>query len=171
MIKSNKNILRSGFSSQWATVNPKLELGEIGYEIDTKTVKVGDGEYKWDNLAYINCYGVVDSPAVTADSYKISSDMIVTESSLSRTLSSADNGKVILCTNASDITISVDTSVGTVGFSVTVIQNGTGKVSFSASGTTINNRQSHTKTAGRYAIVSLICTGTNTFILAGDTGT
>ena len=169
-MRTEKNILRSGFSSQWSSVNPKLELGEIGYDISIKTFKVGDGEYKWNELNYVNCYGIVDSPEVTSDSYKLSSDMLVTESGLTRTLSTSDNGKVIIFTNSSDITLTVDTTVGATGYSVTVIQNGTGKVTFSASGTTINNRQSHTKTAGRYGVVSLICTSTNTFVLAGDTG-
>jgi len=45
MIKSDKILLRSGTAASWSATNPKLELGEIGYEIDTRKIKVGDGEY------------------------------------------------------------------------------------------------------------------------------
>lgn len=53
MIKSDKILLRSGTAASWSATNPKLELGEIGYEIDTRKIKVGDGEYKWNGLSYI----------------------------------------------------------------------------------------------------------------------
>ena len=53
MIKTEKNILRSGTAAHWAAVNPKLELGEIGYELDTRKLKVGDGQYRWNGLSYI----------------------------------------------------------------------------------------------------------------------
>jgi hypothetical protein len=32
------------------------------------------------------------------------------------------------------------------------------------------NRQSHTKTAGQYAVVSIVNIGSETIIVAGDTG-
>lgn len=171
MIKSDKILFRSGASSQWLSVNSKLELGESGYEIDGNALKIGSGSQTWSDLPYLGCKGIVDSEDITSKKYKISSAAIVTESGTSRVLSSNDNGIVLLCTSGSDVTLTVGTSIGNTGFSLTVIQNGLGKVIFSPSSTTVNNRQSHTKTAGQYAIVSLICVSTNTFILAGDTGT
>ena len=130
---------------------------------------------EWQNssgttLSSINSDGTITTDGITSDYYRTSSDMIVEESTTSRELGTSDNGKIIMCTNSSATTLTVGTTVGTAGFSVTVIQAGTGQVTFSQSSTTINNRQSHTKTAGQWAVVSLICRTTNNFVLAGDTG-
>jgi hypothetical protein len=95
---------------------------------------------------------------------------IVNDTITSYTLSSSDAGKLIVLNNTSEITVTVPSGLSN-GFNCTVLQKGAGAVAFSASGTTINNRQSHTKTAGQYAMATLICYDTNTFILAGDTTT
>jgi hypothetical protein len=49
-----------------------------------------------------------------------------------------------------------------------ILQLGAGKVTLTASGATISNRSSFTKTAGIYAIATLISPATNQFISAGD---
>lgn len=41
----------------WAAKNPLLQRGEIGYEIDTHKVKIGDGVTYWNDLAYIDAAG------------------------------------------------------------------------------------------------------------------
>lgn len=84
------------------------------------------------------------------------------------TLLSSDAGKVVVLNNASAITLTVPSGLG-VGFNCTVIQKGAGQVTFSASSTTINNRQSHTKIAGQYGVASLCAYVADTFVLAGDT--
>ena len=84
------------------------------------------------------------------------------------TLVAADNGKVIKFTNGSAITLTLPSGLG-LGFNCTVIQYGAGQITFSASGTTLYNRQSHTKTAGLYAVTGLISCVANVFVLAGDT--
>lgn len=85
------------------------------------------------------------------------------------TLSSNDNGKVITLDNTSGITLTIPTGLGD-GFNCLIIQKGTGQVFVSPSSTTIINRQGHTKSAGQYAVVSLVNIGNDTFIVAGDTG-
>jgi len=95
---------------------------------------------------------------------------IVNDTTTSYTLSASDAGKLIILNNASEITVTVPSGLSN-GFNCTVLQKAAGAVVFSANGTTINNRQSHTKTAGQYAMATLICYDTNTFILAGDTTT
>jgi hypothetical protein len=86
-----------------------------------------------------------------------------------KTLVASENGIVLRCTASSDTNITVPTGLSSA-FSCTIIQDGTGQITFvEASGVTINNRQNHTKTAGQYAIVSLIQTNTNVYILSGDT--
>ncbi len=84
------------------------------------------------------------------------------------TLVATDTGKVITLNNASAITVTVPAGLG-AGFNCTIIQKGAGQITFSASGTTINNRQSHDKTAGQHAVVGLVADVANNFYLTGDT--
>lgn len=123
---------------------------------------------EWQDSAQTTLASVSSGGEVEARGYKTNSNMIITESGTSRTLAAADNGKIIRCTSGSAVTITVPTGLD-VGFSVTVIQEGLGQVTFSASSTNVRNRQNHTKTAGTYAVVSLIQLTTNNFFLAGDT--
>jgi len=83
-------------------------------------------------------------------------------------LLSSDNGKVIVMDKATAVTVTVPSGLG-VGFNCSFVQKGAGQVSFSASGTTINNRQSHTKINGQYGVASLVAYVADTFVLAGDT--
>jgi hypothetical protein len=84
------------------------------------------------------------------------------------TLLAADNGKVITLNNAAAITVTVPSGLG-AGFNCVLIQKGAGTVSVSASGTTINNRQSHTDLAGQHASATLIADVANNFYFSGDT--
>jgi hypothetical protein len=83
------------------------------------------------------------------------------------TLVPADNGKIITINSASDVAVTVTGSLF-AGFSCMILQLGAGKVTLTASGATISNRSSFTKTAGIYAIATLISPATNQFISAGD---
>lgn len=40
-------------STEWTSLNPTLLEGEIGFEKDTKKIKVGDGITAWTNLDYV----------------------------------------------------------------------------------------------------------------------
>jgi len=84
------------------------------------------------------------------------------------TLLAGDNGKVVVLNNGSAITVTVPSGLG-AGFNCSFVQKGAGQVSFSASGTTINNRQSHTKINAQYGVASLVAYDDNVFVLAGDT--
>jgi hypothetical protein len=84
------------------------------------------------------------------------------------TLLAGDNGKVVVLNNGSAITLTVPSGLG-VGFNCTVVQKGAGQVTFTASSTTINNRQSHTKIAGQHGVASICAVVADTFVLAGDT--
>lgn len=84
------------------------------------------------------------------------------------TLLSSDAGKVVVLDNASAVTVTVPSGLG-AGFNCSFVQKGAGQVSFSASGTTVNNRQSHTKIAGQYGVASIVAYVADTFVLAGDT--
>lgn len=120
------------------------------------------------DLTYNPSTNMLTAKNITSDKYIGSSNIIITDSGTSRTLGASDNGAVLMFTSATAVTLTVPTGLD-VGFSVTVIQAGAGQITFTASGTTINNRQSHTKTAGQWAVASLIQRTTNNFVLAGDT--
>lgn len=44
--------VRRGTASGWTSANPTLYAGEIGYETDTKKIKIGDGTTAWNSLGY-----------------------------------------------------------------------------------------------------------------------
>lgn len=50
-------ILRNDYATTWASRNPILARGEIGAEIDTGLLKMGDGVTPFNNLNYINQSG------------------------------------------------------------------------------------------------------------------
>lgn len=87
---------------------------------------------------------------------------VSTEAS-SRTLALADNGMVLRCTSALTLTLP---TAGTLpeGFNCMVLQASTGQVTFSG---TFNNRNSFTKTAGQYAITTVLYVG-GVYIVSGE---
>lgn len=106
---------------------------------------------------------------VSANAYELSVDGIITQSTTTRTLSAADNGKVIYCTSGSATTITCAAGLGK-GFSCTIIQGGAGKVTVAAGGQTLVSYSSLFSTMGQNAVISAICPVANTFILAGNLG-
>lgn len=46
--------LRRDSSTNWGLVNPILAEGEMGVELDTKKIKIGDGINSWNFLNYYN---------------------------------------------------------------------------------------------------------------------
>lgn len=49
---SNRIQFRRDTKARWAEINPVLMEGEIGLEIDTQHIKMGDGEHAWNDLEY-----------------------------------------------------------------------------------------------------------------------
>ena len=93
----------------------------------------------------------------------------LTSSTTNYTLVRQDSGKFLNVNSGSAVTVTVPTGLPT-GFTVSLCQLGAGQVTVSgAVGVSINNRQSHTKTAGQYAVVSLVGTSADTYIFVGDT--
>ena len=100
---------------------------------------------------------------------QILTGQLVTESGTTRTLSATDNGKIIYCTSGSATTINCAAGLG-VGFNVTIIQGGAGKVTVAANSQTLVSYSSLFSTMGQYAVISLVCPVANTFIAAGNLG-
>ena len=44
--------LRRDTAANWTSTNPILGQGEVGFEIDTYKLKIGDGTTVWNSLAY-----------------------------------------------------------------------------------------------------------------------
>lgn len=105
----------------------------------------------------------------TFDAFKLSPAGIITLAGTSRTLSAADNGKVIYCTSGSAVTITCAAGLG-AGFSCTIIQGGSGKVTLAAGGQTLNSYSGLLSTMGQYAAISLFSPISNSFIAAGNLG-
>ena len=94
---------------------------------------------------------------------------LVTEAGTSRTLTAADNAKIIYCTSSSAVTITCATGLG-VGFNCTIIQGGTGKVTVAAGAATLVSYSSLFSTMGQYAVISLVSPVADTFVAAGNLG-
>jgi hypothetical protein len=94
----------------------------------------------------------------------------VSETTTARTLSDSDNGKVIVCSNASSINITVPDTL-TSGFSCTIVQSGAGQVTIATSGSaTIFGYSGNLSTAGQYASLNIIPTGSNAYLVEGELG-
>lgn len=91
---------------------------------------------------------------------------INTQTGATYTLTVADNGKIITFSNACTVTVP---STLFAGFNCFLLQAGTGQVTIvGATGVTVNNRTSYTKTAGQYAIATILGLNNTTFISSGD---
>ncbi len=49
---ANRIQLRRGGAQEWANANPTLAQGELGIELDTGRIKIGDGVTAWNTLRY-----------------------------------------------------------------------------------------------------------------------
>lgn len=107
--------------------------------------------------------------ALTINSGQIAAQF--NDQTASYTFTTADNGKQITLTSASALTATLPNNLPK-GWNCLVWQGGAGQVTFApAAGTTLRNRLSYTKTAGQYAMVTLMVmsnsSGTNAVIVLG----
>lgn len=80
----------------------------------------------------------------------------------------ADRGSVITVNKASAATVTINGSLDlAVGDRIDFIQTGAGEVTFSASGTTVNGAPG-LKISGQYRAATLLCVGTDSYILIGS---
>ena len=110
-----------------------------------------------------------DLPGVISDHFQLTPEGVNTQSGTSYTLTATDNGGVVAFTSGSAIALTVPSGLG-AGFSCSVVQYGAGQVTVSAgAGVTLRVRVSANKTAGQYAIASILSVVANEYILVGDT--
>lgn len=93
---------------------------------------------------------------------------VVDNAATSITLADTDNNKIVRCTAATAVTITVPSTLA-AGFSCMVIQSGAGQVTFAAgSGATLNSFGNLLKTSGQHAPSSLIRIGAGIYNLSGN---
>ena len=88
----------------------------------------------------------------------------ITTEANGRTLALADNGNILRFTVTSGVTLTLPSTGIPEGFNCMVLQGDLGQITFSG---TFYNRNSFTKTAGRYSIVTILYVG-GVYIVSGE---
>jgi hypothetical protein len=131
---------------------------------------VSPGYYYWNGSAWVAILSNITTSSISGNGTTTTltnfGAEVNTQSGTTYTLTATDNGKIISCTSNSAITITVPAL--TSGFNCLIVQRGTGQITLSASGSTINNRYNFNKTAGQHAIMSLVSVATGVFVSSGD---
>jgi hypothetical protein len=159
-------------STDWDTFNGKQDALTFGIadnnavEIDSSTVASGEyAKFTANGLESKSFSEVQEDLDILTKTVEINA-----QTGTSYSLQASDNGKLVTLNNASAITLTVPSGLG-AGFNCQILQIGAGQVTVSESGTTVNNRESHTKLSGQYASASLVAYAANTFLFQGDTTT
>ena len=131
---------------------------------------VAPGYYFWNGTAWVALLGNITTSSISGNGTTTTLTNFGAEVNVqggtSYTLAASDNGKIISCTSNSSVTITVPAL--SVGFNCLIVQRGSGQVTLTASGSTINNRYNFNKTAGQHAIMSLVSVAAGVFISSGD---
>ena len=131
---------------------------------------VSPGYYYWNGSAWVAVLSTITTSSISGNGTTTTltnfGAEVNTQSGTTYTLTATDNGKIISCTSNSAITITVPAL--TSGFNCLIVQRGTGQITLSASGSTINNRYNFNKTAGQHAIMSLVSVAAGVFVSSGD---
>jgi hypothetical protein len=131
---------------------------------------VSPGYYYWNGSAWVAVLSTITTNSISGNGTTTTltnfGAEVNTQSGTTYTLTATDNGKIISCTSNSAVTITVPAL--TSGFNCLIVQRGTGQITLSASGSTINNRYNFNKTAGQHAIMSLVSVAAGVFISSGD---
>jgi Major tropism determinant N-terminal domain len=143
--------VRRDLAATWTSINPVLYAGEYGYESDTTRYKVGDGVTAWNSLPYWSEIAQVKTISTTT-----------------YTLTQADNGFIILFTNAAGCTVTLPASGIVVGFITHLHQEGAGQVIVTAAGGVSTRTAIGLKTRTQYSSMSVMCILDDVFKVIGD---
>lgn len=131
---------------------------------------VAPGYYYWNGSTWVAILSNITTSSISGNGTTTTltnfGAEINTQSGTTYTLAATDNGKIISFTSNSAVTIFVPAL--TTGFNCLIVQRGSGQVTVSASGSTINNRYNFNKTAGQHAIMSLVSVASGVFVSSGD---
>ena len=152
----------SAFSSYWTVANADaVRTGLIEYNDGDDAITIADG-------------GDMDFNGNAIEDFTAS---IPSEITGATTLAASHNGQVLICNSGSDFSLTIPEDTLPKGFNCLIVQKGAGEITLAAASgnVTIRNRNSHTKTADQWAIMTLICidatTDANVFVSSGDGST
>jgi hypothetical protein len=161
--------------------NNGVDLGSSSYEFadlyvdgvaNVDAVRTGLIEYNdGDDAITIADGGDMDFNGNAIEDFTAS---IPSEITGATTLAASHNGQVLICNSGSDFSLTIPEDTLPKGFNCLIVQKGAGEITLAAASgnVTINNRNSHTKTANQWAIMTLICidatTDANVFVSSGD---
>lgn len=162
---NSTNVTLAGSLDYLTLSGQQITLNSIDLTADiTGTLPVANGGTGATTLTSNAVLKGAGTGAVTASGVSLDSSNAIsgyatafnTQSGTTYTLQASDTGKRLLFTNGSAITVTLPNSLP-VGFVCEVKQKGAGQITFSpASGASIQNIDTHTKTEGQYAVVSLL---------------
>jgi hypothetical protein len=111
----------------------------------------------------------VTDAQLTAIDNAATKNLTLDRKTVSYTLVSGDNNKLIEMNVASANNVTINNSVFTAGNQILVSQYGAGQVTFVAgAGVTLRSPSGKTKTTGQYSMVSIICISATEFYISGD---
>jgi hypothetical protein len=112
---------------------------------------------------------LASATAATTYAPLIQTTSVPTFTSNNYTLIAGDKDKILLASNSTTAgTVTIPSGIFATGSVITIVQTGTGQLTLTASGTTINSNGSKLKLNGQYASCQLICTASNTFLAIGN---
>jgi hypothetical protein len=164
--------LYGGSASDGTTNNGGNALIDGGYgSTSSGTVSIGNAYASAVNIGRTGITTTVTGALTVSGTTVLGPASIATQAS-ARTLTLADQGKVIDMTNTSDavLTVPPNSSVAfPVGAQILVIRNGTGKVSFTAgAGVTLRSDSSKQFISTQYSAATLVQRATDEWYLIGN---
>lgn len=91
------------------------------------------------------------------------------QSGTTYTLVSTDaDSKLVQCSNSSAVTVTIPASTFTAGAIINVAQTGTGQVTIAAGSGVTANATPGLKLRARYSVASILCLGSDSFLVFGD---
>ena len=60
-------LLKQGLSTEWNSVNPVLQAGEPGVELNSGYLKIGNGTSQWSQLPYFVPGSTAATPGITGE--------------------------------------------------------------------------------------------------------
>lgn len=124
---------------------------------------LGKSGYVGDLLSTNNLSDVSDAPTSVTNL-----TTVIDNSNTSITLADSDSGKIINCTAATAVTITIPSTL-LADFNVLIIRSGVGSVTFVAGGgSTVNSYNSLLSLAGQHASASIVRTASGVYNLSGN---
>lgn len=138
--------LRRDEAANWTSVNPTLSAGELGVELDTGKLKVGNGTTAWNSLAYIGLTPSEISTAISnaiADVIDLSPSTLDTLNELAAAINDDPNFFSTITTAISDAQTAAqdyaDTAIGTHALDTTT-HGVTGDIVGTSDAQTLSNK-------------------------------